>query len=67
MDRVAGISTDPKGIFHALSVRDAASLDREGQPIFAVRRLDAEAVEVLMRDGVWMLASPGDVSPPSRS
>jgi hypothetical protein len=63
MDRVAGISTESVGTFHELGVRDAASQDRDGHPVFAVRRLSEDFVEVLFGDGIWVLSSPADITP----
>lgn len=64
MEPVAGVSSTPIGIFRARSIRDAAALGRDGAPVFAVRRLDADTVEVLFGDGQWMLAAPSDVDQP---
>ena len=59
---LAGISSRQIATFHALSVRDAEALRRDGEPVFDVRNLDAQAVEVLFGDGVWMLADLTDLT-----
>lgn len=59
--RLASIDGRPVGVFHAISVRDGASVERDGDPVYAVRVLNARVVEVLFGDGIWMLCGHGDV------
>lgn len=52
----------PLGAFHAVSCRDAASLDRDGQPFLALNHVDTAdkrpLVEVQFADGAWLLVDP---------
>lgn len=64
MEPTAGVSSTPVAIFRARSVRDAASLERDALPVFSVRQLTSEGVEVLFGDGIWLLASPVDLDVP---
>lgn len=64
MDRLAGISSTPVGTFRAVDTRDGEAHRRDGEPVFSVRRLDDETVEVLFGDGRWMLCAPTDVERP---
>jgi hypothetical protein len=63
MESVTGISSHSTLILRAVSVRDWEALRRDGEPVFAVRQLDTDTVEVLFGDGMWMLAAQEDVSP----
>lgn len=55
-------SRRPVGTFHAVSVQDAASQERDGQPVYEVRALATsdgrELCEVCFADGAWLLADP---------
>jgi hypothetical protein len=54
---------DPLGTFHAITVKDAAALERDGHPYFAVNRLAGDdAWEVQFADGTWMLAHLADLN-----
>lgn len=52
----------PLGTFHAISVRDAASLERDGQPFYEMNHLETAdgrpVAEVLFGDGTWLLVDP---------
>jgi hypothetical protein len=61
MEPVAGVSSESVATFRAISTRDAAAVQRDGEPVFAIRGLDSDTVEVLFGDGLWMLAGPEDV------
>jgi hypothetical protein len=59
----------PLGTFHARSTRAAAAHARDGQVYALVNELGSgptgqqDEVDVLLGDGVWMLASREDVTP----
>lgn len=63
-DNVIGIDARrrPIGTFRAVSCRDGASLERNGQPYFELNHLDTAdgrpLCEVVFEDGVWLLAEP---------
>jgi hypothetical protein len=61
VSRLARITGDPIGTFHPVTVRDAASVSREGFSVYACRELDPLTVEVLFRDGCWLLCAHEDV------
>lgn len=63
MEPVAGVSSVPVAIFRAITVRDASAHARDGDPVFAVRRLGEDLLEVLFGDGIWMLCAPSDIEP----
>ncbi len=52
----------PIGTFHAVSCRDAASLERDGQPFYERNDLPTAVgrplVEIRFADGEWLLADP---------
>jgi hypothetical protein len=52
----------PLGTFNAVDCRDAASLERDGQPYFAINPLETAdgrpLVEIQFSDGMWLLANP---------
>lgn len=52
----------PLGTYRAISCRDAASLERDGQHYYGLNTLTSRAgeaqVEVQFADGVWVLADP---------
>lgn len=64
MEPVAGISSKPIGTFRAITVRDGWAHERDGDPVYSVRALKENLVEVLFGDGIWMLCSPTDVERP---
>lgn len=53
----------PLGRFRAMESRDASSLERDGEIIYAANQLSGSEPmwEVMFEDGVWLLATPGDV------
>jgi hypothetical protein len=55
----------PLGTFHARKTRDAAALDRDGQTFVLLNMLPTsghdQTAEIMFDDGVWMLASLGDL------
>lgn len=54
----------PLGIFHSITTRDAAGLERDGQPYYAWNALDGvgpQVFEVQFADGTWMLADPREL------
>jgi hypothetical protein len=61
--RLAPIDGQPVGFFHAVAVRDGASVERDGDPIYALRELNDQLFEVLFADGVWMLCGEQDIEP----
>jgi hypothetical protein len=65
-DRLAGISTEPVGVFRSVTSRDGNARERDGQPYYARRKVaddprDGVIYEVLYADGEWALASAADV------
>lgn len=50
------------GTFHAVSCRDGASLERDGQPYVAMNMLETSdgrpLCEIQFTDGIWFLANP---------
>ena len=64
MDPLTGVSSTSVGTFRAIDTRDGEAHYRDGEPVFAVRGLDHETVEVLFGDGRWMLCALTDVEPP---
>ncbi|HXH78418.1 hypothetical protein [Nocardioides sp.] len=75
MNRSEGIGT-----FRARVTRDAAAVERDGEQLFAMNRLeerrgrpgDRPLYEIQFSDGVWMLAREDDlvdgtIGPPSAS
>lgn len=59
-------TSGPLGHFHAISCRDGASLERDGEPYFDINRPKSssgrEVYEVMFADGAWLLASRQDLS-----
>lgn len=58
----------PIGTYRAVSCRDAASLERNGQPYYDYNRLNTRdgrpECEVQFSDGIWLLADPTlDITP----
>lgn len=59
----------PIGTFRAHSTRDGMACSRDGEPYFAINRLDERAkpvgdwdlFEIQFADGVWMLARLDDL------
>ena len=56
---------DAQGVFRANSTRDGEAHVRDGEPFYALNRLDNQAdqdiVEIQFSDGFWMLATPDDL------
>ncbi|WP_404464704.1 hypothetical protein LG274_12120 [Micrococcus antarcticus] len=52
----------PVATYRAVASRDASSFDREGQPVYQIRHLNATGdhaqAEVLFEDGQWQLCDP---------
>lgn len=52
----------PIGTFRAVSCRDGASLERDGQPYYELNHLDTAdgrpLCEIRFTDGLWLLADP---------
>jgi len=57
------------GVFHAVSTRDGEALAREGKAFYALNPLESQGddtiAEILFGDGLWMLATMGDLVPAS--
>lgn len=59
----------PIGTFRAHSTRDGTAFSRDGEPYFAINRLEARAkpagdrdlFEIQFADGIWMLARLDDL------
>lgn len=59
----------PIGTFRAQSTRDGTALSRDGEPYFAINRLeerakpagDRDLFEVQFADGIWLLARLDDL------
>lgn len=53
----------PLGRFRAVETRDGEAAERDGQVFYAATELKfAQPLwEVMFEDGMWMLASPGDL------
>lgn len=54
--------SEPLGTYHAVSCRDATSLEHDGAPYYEVNELATAdgrpLVEILLADGLWLLADP---------
>ena len=58
-------TTSPLGTFHAVSCKDATSLDYDGQEFIEINELSSRtgeaAYEVGFADGMWLLAKSADL------
>ena len=55
---------EPLGTFHAISSRDAASLERDGHTYYAINNVPTAVGiewEVMFADGQWLLARLEDL------
>lgn len=63
------MSSDPIGTFRARSTKDGEAFARDGQPYFAINRLeetakrdgDRDLFEIQFADGIWVLARLDDL------
>ena len=59
-------TTSTLGTFHAVSCKDATSLDYDGQEFTEINKLSSrtgeDVYEVAFADGMWLLAKPADLT-----